>query len=189
MASGTTYMLNTGTRIPALGFGTWQDEDAQKDAVLAALKTGYRHIDTARIYGTEKAVGAAIKASGVPHDKIFLTTKLWNTDHHPDNVEKALDASIKDLQVDYVDLFLMVRLTKRVNSKPRLTLYSIGPSLGNMGMGCFQKMATSLVQRTSITLILGKPWRNCFTLGKRKRSEYVTLAKRKQSESSKKAKW
>jgi alcohol dehydrogenase (NADP+) len=100
-------MLNTGTRIPALGFGTWQDEDAQKDAVLAALKTGYRHIDTARIYGTEKAVGAAIKASGVPHDKIFLTTKLWNTDHHPDNVEKALDASIKDLQVDYVDLFLM----------------------------------------------------------------------------------
>ncbi len=71
------------------------------------MEAGYRHIDTARIYGTEKAVGNAIKKSGIPRDQIFLTTKLWNNAHHPDDVEKALDASLKDLGTDYLDLFLM----------------------------------------------------------------------------------
>jgi alcohol dehydrogenase (NADP+) len=78
-----------------------------KIAVTTALKAGYRHIDTARIYGTEEAVGNAIKKSGVPRDQIFLTTKLWNNAHHPDDVEAALEASLKDLQTDYVDLFLI----------------------------------------------------------------------------------
>lgn len=72
-----------------------------------ALKTGYRHIDTARIYGTEAAVGNAIKKSGVPREELFITTKLWNNSHHPDDVETALDASLKDLGTDYIDLFLM----------------------------------------------------------------------------------
>src|ERR1700735_2689210 len=63
--SGTQHKLNTGAEIPALGFGTWQDKEAQEPAVLTALKVGYRHIDTARIYGTEPAVGNAIKKSGV----------------------------------------------------------------------------------------------------------------------------
>lgn len=72
-----------------------------------ALRAGYRHIDTARIYSTEVAVGNAIRKSGVPRDQIFLTTKLWNNAHHPDDVEKHLDASLKDLGTDYVDLFLM----------------------------------------------------------------------------------
>lgn len=67
----------------------------------------YRHIDTARVYGTEAAVGAAIKKSGIDRSTIFLTTKLWNNSHAPKDVEPALDASLKDLGVDYVDLYLM----------------------------------------------------------------------------------
>ncbi|PNS19915.1 hypothetical protein CAC42_7882 [Sphaceloma murrayae] len=104
---GTLLKLNTGADIPALGFGTWQDKDAQEPAVLTALEAGYRHIDTARIYGTEKAVGNAIKKSGVPRSDIFLVTKLWNHGHHPADVEKELDASLADLGTDYVDLYLM----------------------------------------------------------------------------------
>jgi len=102
-----TFKLNTGAQIPALGLGTWQDAEAQEAAVLAALRAGYRHIDTARIYGTEKAVGKAIKQSGVPRNEIFITTKLWNNKHHPDDVGPALQESLDDLGVEYVDLFLM----------------------------------------------------------------------------------
>lgn len=103
----TTWKLNTGASIPALGFGTWQDADAQEAAVLEALKAGYRHIDTARAYGTEAAIGKALKKSGIPRDQIFVTTKLWNNSHHPDDVEPAIDASLKDLGLDYVNLYLM----------------------------------------------------------------------------------
>lgn len=108
MASNQTmFKLNTGAQIPAVGFGTWQDADAQANAVTIALKAGYRHIDTARIYGTEKAVGQGIRDSGVPRDEIYITTKLWNNAHHPDDVEKQLDASLKDLGVESIDLWLM----------------------------------------------------------------------------------
>jgi alcohol dehydrogenase (NADP+) len=79
--NSTTASLNTGAKIPLVGFGTWQDKEAQEPAVTIALKVGYRHIDTARIYGTEAAVGNAIKKSGVPREQIFLTTKLWNNKH------------------------------------------------------------------------------------------------------------
>lgn len=103
----TRFKLNTGAEIPAVGFGTWQDADAQEDAVTEALKAGYKHIDTARVYGTEPAVGRAIKKSGIPRNQIFITTKLWNNSHNPEDVEPALDASLKDLDVEYVDLYLI----------------------------------------------------------------------------------
>ncbi|KAI9726379.1 MAG: hypothetical protein M1834_009042 [Cirrosporium novae-zelandiae] len=105
----TKFKLNTGAEIPAIGFGTWQDRGmyAQENAVREALKAGYRHIDTARVYGTEAAIGKAIKESGISREQIFITTKLWNNAHHPDDVEAALDASLKDLGTDYVDLYLM----------------------------------------------------------------------------------
>ncbi|KAL9098522.1 MAG: hypothetical protein Q9187_009645, partial [Circinaria calcarea] len=103
----TKFKLNNGEEIPAIGFGTWQDKEAQEEAVTEALKAGYRHIDTARIYGTEKAVASAIRKSGIPRDQLFITTKLWNNSHHPDDVEEALDASLKDLDTEYLDLYLM----------------------------------------------------------------------------------
>lgn len=105
--SGTILTLNNGVKVPALGFGTWQDKDAQEDAVYEAIKAGYRHIDTARVYGTEPGVAKGVKKAGVPREDLFIVTKLWNNAHHPDDVEKQLDASLKDLETDYVDMYLM----------------------------------------------------------------------------------
>ncbi|CAG8065347.1 unnamed protein product [Penicillium olsonii] len=101
------FRLNTGAHIPAIGLGTWQDEDTQEQAVLTALHAGYRHIDTARCYDTERAVGNAIRRSGIPRDQIFVTSKLCNHRHHPDDVGPALQESLNALGLDYLDLFLM----------------------------------------------------------------------------------
>lgn len=100
-------MLNTGASIPAIGFGTFQDPDAQEHAVARALKAGLRLIDTARVYDVEKQVGRGIKQSGVPREDIFLGTKLWCNTFHPDDVGPALDESLADLGTPYVDLLMM----------------------------------------------------------------------------------
>lgn len=101
-----TFTLNTGDKIPAIGLGTWQSKPHEvQTAVEAALKAGYRHIDTASAYGNEAEVGAGIKASGVARDQIWLTTKLFNNDHK--RVAAALDDSLAKLGVDYVDLYLI----------------------------------------------------------------------------------
>ncbi|KAJ5370346.1 NADP-dependent oxidoreductase domain-containing protein [Penicillium cataractarum] len=101
-----THTLNTGDKIPAIGLGTWQSKPNEvREAVKNALLKGYRHIDTALAYGNEAEVGAGIRDSGVPREQIWLTTKLDNTWHH--QVEKGIESSLKDLGVEYVDLYLM----------------------------------------------------------------------------------
>ncbi|KAL2410965.1 D-galacturonate reductase [Exophiala dermatitidis] len=119
MAPPTHFTLNTGAKIPAVGLGTWQSKPGEvRKAVAFALKDGYRHIDTALIYGNEKEVGQGIKDSGVPREEIFLTSKLWNT-HHP-NVKEGLQKSLDALGVDYLDLYLIhwpVRLVPNESSE------------------------------------------------------------------------
>lgn len=104
-----TYTLSNGVEIPIVGFGTWQTPSGEvaKDSVKAALDAGYRHIDTAAIYGNETSVGEGLKASGVDRHDIFLTTKLWNSDRGYDNTLKAIDTSLAKLGTDYVDLYLI----------------------------------------------------------------------------------
>ncbi|KAB2573792.1 putative oxidoreductase [Lasiodiplodia theobromae] len=105
--SQKTYTLNTGAQLPAIGFGTFQDKEQQESAVYNAINAGFRHIDTARVYDTEKFIGKAIRKAGVPRQDLFLTTKLWCNAFHPDDVEPALDEALADLDTPYIDLFLM----------------------------------------------------------------------------------
>ncbi|MFE4171337.1 aldo/keto reductase [Streptomyces sp. NPDC056909] len=101
-------VLNNGVKIPQLGFGVFQVDDAQTtDAVLAALDAGYRSIDTAAVYGNEEGVGRAIAASGVPRDELFVTTKLWNDRQGYDSALAAFDTSLAKLGLDRVDLYLI----------------------------------------------------------------------------------
>ncbi|WDM13236.1 aldo/keto reductase [Streptomyces lavenduligriseus] len=101
-------ILNNGVEMPQLGYGVWQvpDDEAER-AVATALQAGYRNIDTAAIYGNEEGTGKAIAASGVPREEIFVTTKVWNSDHGYDATLRAFDTSLAKLGLDYVDLYLI----------------------------------------------------------------------------------
>lgn len=104
--------LETPSLIPAIGFGTWRlDKSNASEAVSVALQSGYRHIDCAAIYGNEKQVGRGIKAglekSERERSDIWVTSKLWNDHHASDRVEQALDKTLRDLKLDYLDLYLM----------------------------------------------------------------------------------
>jgi len=104
--SNPTVTLNDAHQMPQLGFGVWQISEEQIVAtVLKALEVGYRHIDTAMIYGNEVGVGRAVRESGLPRKEIFVTTKLWNTDH--ERAREALEESLERLGLDYVDLYLI----------------------------------------------------------------------------------
>jgi 2,5-diketo-D-gluconate reductase A len=100
--------LRDGNTIPQLGFGVFQIKPADTEkAVTIALDTGYRHIDTAAMYGNEAEVGAAIRNSDIPRDEIFVTSKLNNSFHRPDDARRAFDETLEALAVDRIDLFLI----------------------------------------------------------------------------------
>jgi len=108
VAAVTTIALNDGNDIPQLGFGVFQippPETAQ--AVTHALEAGYRHIDTAEMYGNEQGVGEAIRARGLARSDVYVTSKLNNGFHRPDDARRAFDATLESLGFDYVDLFLI----------------------------------------------------------------------------------
>ena len=103
----STIELNDGHAIPRFGLGVWLISSGKscESAVRAALDAGYRHIDTAAFYGNEESVGKAIRDSGIAREEIYVTTKLWNSDHG--DPEQALERSLGKLKMDYVDLYLI----------------------------------------------------------------------------------
>jgi len=108
MADVPRITLNNGTVIPQLGFGVYQVEpDQTKDATLTALEVGYRHIDTAQMYGNEKGVGAAVRESGLDRADVFVTSKLNNGFHAYDDAIAAFDQTMETLGLEYLDLFLV----------------------------------------------------------------------------------
>jgi diketogulonate reductase-like aldo/keto reductase len=101
--------LNNGVEMPYLGLGVFksQEGDETYNAVMAAIEAGYRHVDTAAVYGNEVSVGRGIKDSGIKREDIFITTKLWNEEQRKGNQYNAFEESLKRLGVDYVDLYLI----------------------------------------------------------------------------------
>lgn len=116
-----------GIELPKLGLGTYRMQgDTCRVGVETALALGYRHIDTAEMYGNEEAVGAAIAASGVPRRELHVTTKVWNENLAPDAIRRSFDASLKKLRLDYVDLYLVHW------PSPRMDLPAIFETLGRL---------------------------------------------------------
>lgn len=105
----STKRLNSGTEMPVLGLGVYQTPPGRmtREAIKFALEIGYRHIDTASLYGNEEDVGEAVRKSGLPRDQVFVTTKLWNSDHGYDSALRACEGSLRRLGLGYIDLYLI----------------------------------------------------------------------------------
>jgi diketogulonate reductase-like aldo/keto reductase len=106
----STITLNNGVKIPQLGFGTAlisEDQGKNVDVILKAIQAGYRHIDTASKYENEEAVGKAVKQSGILRSEFFITTKIWNEDMRKNRFREAFDESLKKLDMDYVDMYMI----------------------------------------------------------------------------------
>ena len=102
------YVLNDGTQIPKIGFGTYNEEfEDNKKVILQAIECGYRFFDTASLYETERSLGCAIKESGIDRSDVIIETKLWIDEMGADNAKKALEKSLTRLQTDYVDIYMM----------------------------------------------------------------------------------
>ena len=111
-----TNLHTQGISLPRLGLGTFRMQgEACRAAVESALALGYRHIDTAEMYGNEEAIGAAIAASGLTRSELHVTTKVWNENLAPDAIRKAFDASLKKLRLDHVDLYLVHWPARQMN--------------------------------------------------------------------------
>src|SRR5207244_6428041 len=130
--------LNDGAKIPVLGLGVWQAGAGKetRKAVSAALESGYRLIDTAKLYGNERDVGAAVRESGIPRDEIFVTTKLWNSDQGFESALRAFEGSRRDLGLEYVELDLVhwaVSQLRNGSWKARMSIQAEG--VGRSGWG------------------------------------------------------
>jgi len=105
---GSKVKLNNGVEMPWLGLGVWQLSSKETlECVAHALKFGYRHIDTATLYGNECEVGEAVRKSGIPREQVFVTTKLWNNDQGKDRTPRAFEESLNELKLGYIDLYLI----------------------------------------------------------------------------------
>ena len=115
------YLQTQGISLPRLGLGTFRMQgDACRAAVESALELGYRHLDTAEMYGNEEAIGAAIAASRVARKDLHVTTKVWHENLTPDAIRRAFDASLKKLRLDQVDLYLVHCPSRNMNLPARL---------------------------------------------------------------------
>lgn len=149
--------LNDSMKMPTVGFGTWKVEDKEAaNIVKVALESGYRLIDTAMIYNNEKGVGEGIKNSGLRREEIFLTTKVWNSDQGYDQTLRAFEKSLKNLNTDYIDLYLihwpMPDLKKYVGTwKALVKLRSTG-MVRSIGVSNFNEdLILELIENTGIT--------------------------------------
>lgn len=103
------FVLDNGILIPSIGYGTWKspNDKTTTNAVLCAIKNGYRHIDTAAIYGNEESIGKAIKNCNIPREELFVTSKVWNTNRGYTSTLDAFEETLKKLNLEYLDLYLI----------------------------------------------------------------------------------